>query len=47
MNEQPDAHEHPLKHRDPAAPLSPAHKTLITILAEHLVEQYLAVAPSR
>jgi|CXWL01.1.fsa_nt_gi hypothetical protein len=47
MNEQPDTHEHPLKHRDPAAPLSPAHKTLITILAELLVVQYLAVAPSR
>ena len=24
------------------APLSPAHEALITILAEHLVEQYLA-----
>lgn len=42
MSEQPGTQERPLKRRDPAAPLTPAHKALITILAEHLVEQYLA-----
>jgi len=42
MSEHPSAQEPPLKRRNPAAPLSPAHEALITILAEHLVEQYLA-----
>lgn len=47
MNEPPDAQALPLKRRDPAAPLSPAHKALIAILAESAVEQYLAEEDSK
>ena len=42
MSEQPDTDEPFLTHRNPTKPLTPAHKALITILTEHLVEQYLA-----
>ena len=42
MSEQPDINEGLLKRRDPGAPLTPAHKALITMLAEIAVTDYLA-----
>ena len=42
MSEQHGTHEPPLQRRDPAAPLTPAHKALIVMLAEIAVTDYLA-----
>lgn len=42
MSEQPGTQESPLKRRDPAEPLSPALKALISMLADIAVTDYLA-----
>jgi len=42
MSEPPNTQGQPLSRRDPTAPLTAAHKALITMLAEVAVENYLA-----
>lgn len=41
MNEQPST-PNTLQRRDPREPLTPAHDKLLDMIAEHLVEEYLA-----
>jgi hypothetical protein len=42
MSAQLDTDDPPLTRRDPAAPLLPAHRALIALLAEIAVTDYLA-----
>ena len=39
---EPPSNPNTLKRRDPREPWTPAHDKLLDIIAEHLVEEYLA-----
>lgn len=42
MSELPSTQERPVTRRDPTSPLTAAHEALITMIAEIVVEDYLA-----